>query len=253
IAHTCNERQFAMMLELATNTGNHPYPHIGRRGFLDGAIIASAIEDQFLLQWLQQETIPVVSVGRIISYPVIPYVDVDNRHGARMIVEHLINCGHRRIATITGPMNIIAGRERYVGYCDGLTAAGFPIQPELVIEGNFSEESGFIAMNMLLQLDPRPDAVFAASDMMALGALKALRASGLEVPNDVALAGFDDIPLAAAMTPALTTVRQPIGKLGQIAARLLLDQLLNPPAEPSVQHVILPTELVIRESCHKQH
>ncbi len=252
IAHTCNERQFAMMLELATSTGNHPYLHIGRRGFLDGAIIASAVEDQFLLQWLQQETIPVVSIGRIISHPGIPYVDVDNRHGARMIVEHLIHCGHHRIATITGPMNIIAGRERYVGYCDALTAAGISVQPELVIEGNFSEESGYIAMNMLLRLDPRPDAVFAASDMMALGALKAVRASGLEVPDDVALAGFDDIPLAAAMTPALTTVRQPIAKLGQIAACLLLDHLLNPPAEPSVQRVILPTELVIRESCHKQ-
>jgi LacI family transcriptional regulator len=88
--------------------------------------------------------------------------------------------------------------------------------------------------------------------MMALGALRALRAAGLTVPNDVALAGFDDIPLAAAMTPALTTVRQPSAKLGQTAACLLLDYLLNPPAEPTVQRVILPTELVIRESCHKQ-
>ncbi|WP_322816071.1 LacI family DNA-binding transcriptional regulator [Chloroflexus sp.] len=249
IAYVCNAREFSIMLGLVTNTTGNPYRHIGRRGFLDGAIVASAIEDEFLAQWLQQETLPVVSVGHISSHPVIPYVDVDNRHGARMMVDHLLRRGYRRIATITGPMNIVAGRDRYAGYCEGLAAAGLPVQPELVVEGNFSEQSGFAAMQMLLQLDPLPDAVFAASDMMALGAFKALRAADLVVPRDIALTGFDDIPLAAAMTPALTTVRQPINELGQTAARLLLDHLIIASSEPTPQRVILPTELIIRESC----
>ncbi len=248
IAQVCNERQFSIMLELATTTDN-PYRHIGRRGFLDGAIVASAVEDQFLLQWLQQETIPVVSVGRIMAHPAIPYVDVDNRYGARAAVEYLHYCGYRRIATITGPMNIVAGRDRYAGYTDALAAIGMPLITDLVVEGNFSEQSGFSAMQLLLQRDPRPDAVFVASDMMALGALKAIRAADLTVPADIALVGFDDIPLAAAMTPSLTTVRQPIGELGKIAARLLLDRLDANPADPAIPRVMLPVELVIRESC----
>ncbi|WP_322510447.1 LacI family DNA-binding transcriptional regulator [Chloroflexus sp.] len=249
IAHVCNERQFSIMLELATTTAGNPYRHLGRRGFLEGAIVASAVEDQFLLQWLAQETIPVVSVGRLNTHPSIPYVDVDNRHGARMLVEHLIERGYRRIATITGPMNIVAGRDRFAGYGDALHAAGLPVLPELVVEGDFSEQSGFSAMQTLLRLVPIPDVVFAASDMMALGAFKALRAAGLSVPGDIGLAGFDDIPLAAAMTPTLTTVRQPIGVLGQTAAQLLLDQLTTDPPAPATQRVILPTELVIRDSC----
>ncbi|WP_299754909.1 LacI family DNA-binding transcriptional regulator [uncultured Chloroflexus sp.] len=252
IAHVCNERQFSIMLDLATTTDGDPYRHLGRRGFLEGAIVASAVEDQFLLQWLAQETIPVVSVGRIMSQQAIPYVDVNNRHGARMLVEHLLGQGYRRIATITGPMNIVAGRDRFAGYSDALYAAGLPVMPELVVEGNFSEQSGFSAMQTLLRLVPIPDAVFAASDMMALGALKALRAAGLSVPGDIGLAGFDDIPLAAAMTPALTTVRQPIGELGQTAARLLLDRLVTAPLAPVAQRVMLPTELVIRDSCVRQ-
>ncbi len=249
IAQVCNERQFSIMLELATNPTGDPYRHIGRQGFLDGAIVASAIEDHFLSQWLAQESIPVVSVGRISTHPAIPYVDVDNRQGARMMIEHLLRCGYRRIATITGPMNIVAGRDRFAGYCDALDAAGLPLLPELIVEGNFSEQSGFSAMQSLLQRESRPDAVFAASDMMALGAFKALRAAGLSVPDDIGLGGFDDIPLAAAMTPTLTTVRQPINELGQTAARLLLDRITTTARDLAVERVILPTTLVIRESC----
>ncbi|WP_298818831.1 LacI family DNA-binding transcriptional regulator [Chloroflexus sp.] len=251
IAQICNERQFSIMLELATTTttDGNPYRLIGQRGFLDGAIVASAVEDEFLLQWLTRETIPVVVVGRITSHTSIPYVDVDNRYGAQKMIEHLLEQGYRRIATITGPMNIVAGRDRFAGYCDALTAAGLPVVHELVIEGNFSEQSGYNAMRTLLQCDPLPDAVFAASDMMALGALKAARAAGLDVPTDLALTGFDDIPLAAAMTPPLTTVRQPIGELGQSAARLLLDWISSAATQPAVQQVVLPTELIVRDSC----
>ncbi|MEF3274745.1 MAG: LacI family transcriptional regulator [Chloroflexus sp.] len=251
IAQVCNERQFSIVLELATSTAENPYRHIGRRGFLDGAIVASAVEDQFLLQWLAQETIPVVVVGRIMALPAIPYVDVDNRQGAQKLVEHLLNQGYQRIATITGPMNIVAGRDRFAGYCDALTAAGLPVLPELVYEGTFSEQSGYQAMQVLLQRTSLPDAVFAASDMMALGALKAARAAGLRIPADLALVGFDDIPLATAMTPPLTTVRQPIGELGQTAARLLLDRIHSDSFQLAVQRVVLPTELIIRDSCRR--
>jgi len=157
----------------------------------------------------------------------------------------LIRLGYKRIATITGPLSLIAGYDRYQGYLKALEESGYPLRPELVAEGNFTEESGFIAMQHLLT--HKPDAVFVASDMMAYGAMRALHAANQRIPDDVAIVGFDDIPNSAKTVPSLTTIRQPISELGRRAADVLINIVENGAKSP--QKVIMDTELVVRESC----
>jgi LacI family transcriptional regulator len=209
--------------------------------------VASTRVDDPLTGRLQRDRVPFVMAGR---HPneMVHYVDVDNVAGARMAVEHLIRLGHQRIATITGPLNMTAGMDRLKGYRQALAAHQLPVDEALILEGDFTEASGEAAARRLLSNSAT--AVFAASDVMAIGALKALREAGLQVPQDVALVGFDDVPLATAVEPELTTVRQPIERLGSMAADLLLNLLENPPDERAPAHrIILPCRLAIRGSC----
>jgi LacI family transcriptional regulator len=175
----------------------------------------------------------------------VSYVTVDDRASARGIVSHLLRVGHKRVATITGPQHMFDARDRLDGYLDALREFRLPQSPELIVEGDWSEESGAQGMRRLLAA--KPDAIFAANDSMALAALRVLRENGLRVPEDVALAGFDDIPAAAAADPPLTTVRQPIRRLGEVATQTLLQMIDDPDGPP--RRVILPTELVVRASC----
>ena len=142
-----------------------------------------------------------VLVGRLPAHADITTVDVDNVHGASMAVLHLAKLGYTRIATITGPANMVAALDRREGFLRGMRAMGIEIPAGYMQTGDWSEWSGTQAMERLLRLSPRPDAVFVASDNMAIGALKAMRSAGLRVPEDVALVGFDDIPLAATTEP----------------------------------------------------
>jgi LacI family transcriptional regulator len=210
-------------------------------------LVASAPLQDPIIPNLLHDRIPFVSVGR---YPDerVHYVDVDNVGGARMAVDHLIRLGRRRVATITGRLDMTHGQARLEGYHQALEARGIPVEDELVVEGDYTENSGVLGMQQLLPASP--NAVFVASDMMAIGALKAIREAGLRVPEDIALIGFDDILAASAIRPTLTTVRQPIERMGAMAVEMLLNMLEEPPEEGSpVQRIILPTELVIRESC----
>lgn len=176
---------------------------------------------------------------------VINYVDTNNVRGAQQAVEHLARLGRRRIATITGKLDLISGHDRLIGYRRGLESLGLPLDPKLEAEGDFTEGSGYLAMRRLLP--ERPDGVFIASDHMAIGALRALREAGISVPDDVAIVGFDDMPFATLATPQLTTIRQPVQRLGYLAVDGLIG-LLNETITPPYQ-VSLPTQLVIRESC----
>jgi LacI family transcriptional regulator len=246
---SCNSHQYQLMLSLFTVKADQreTYQRILCNGYLDGAIVASASLDDPLISHLLRDRIPFVSVGRHPDERVY-YVDVDNIGGARMAVEHLIRLGHRRIATITGPLTMIAGQDRLTGYRQALQARGIPVEEELIMEEDFTEASGTAGMQRLLSVSP--SAVFVASDMMAIGALKALRQADRQVPQDIALVGFDDIPVASAMEPALTTVRQPIERMGSMAVEVLLSVLETlPKGEDSVHRIILPTELVVRASC----
>ena len=174
------------------------------------------------------------------------YVDADNRGGAGKAVEHLVRRGRRRIATITGPLDMGVGLDRLEGYREGLAAAGLAADEDLVEPGDFTEEGGAAAMARLLaRPGPPVDAVFAASDLMAAGALRALRAAGRRVPEDVAVVGFEDSAVARYAQPPLTTVRQPIEEMGRQATRMLLAKIAG---ETGGMHLILDVDLVVRAS-----
>jgi LacI family transcriptional regulator len=216
-------------------------------GYLDGVIVASYSQEYQLIPNILHSGLPTVSIGRHPDKQV-HYVDCDNVGGARMATEHLIRLGHRRIATITGRLEMTAGQDRLEGYRQALFTHGIPVKEELIAQGDFTETSGLIAMQRLLRASPT--AVFAAGDMMAVGAWKTLCAVGMDIPRDVALVGFDDVSIASVIEPALTTVRQPIERMGAMAADLLVSLLQGALEEKTPPHkIILPTELVVRSSC----
>jgi DNA-binding LacI/PurR family transcriptional regulator len=212
-------------------------------GHVDGVMFASMHGADPLPGTLVRLGIPVVCSGRPIGEPSVPYVDVDHFGGVAAAVHYLVRAGRKRIATIAGPQDMVAGIDRLAGYRATLATAGLP---EQVAIGDFTRESGITAMRTLLAENPRLDAVFAASDMMAHGALLALKEAGRRVPADVAVIGFDDFEISRYSEPALTTVRQPIVESGRTMARQLLGLINREPGLPDA--VVLPTELVLRES-----
>lgn len=190
--------------------------------------------------------VPVVLINSVGS--VFDSIRVDNRGGARALVEHLYGLGHRRIAFVRGPASNEEAAERLLGYREALAAHRLPLDPALELAGDFDEDSGYLAGVRLATFAPRPDAIFAANDSMAIGCLSALRERGLRVPEDVALAGFDDIPIARYLTPALTSVRVSIAELGGRAMERLLNAIERG-AEGPRRHEVMATQLVVRASC----
>ena len=241
----CNAHKHQLMLLLFNDPAGEEemYQRVLRNGYVDGVIVASAPIGDPLVELMIRDGIPFVFVGRPLD-PNVLYVDVDNLGGARAAVEHLLRLGHRRIATIAGPANMTSGLDRLEGYRQALEAYHVPIDERLIVHGDYTESSGMLAMQRLLPA--APTAVFAASDIMAIGALKFLRQTNLRVPEDIALVSFDDIPAASAVEPRLTTVRQPISQLGALAVETLISLLQG--AQP-IQKIVLPTELIVRESC----
>jgi LacI family transcriptional regulator len=224
--------------------GNGSYGELIRSGRTDGLVISGPRSDDPELADLVRDGFPVVLQGSLPGLDA-PSVDVDNFAGARLAVEHLVALGHRRIACITNaPVVYTAAEERIAGYRLALAAAGLPIDPILIEEGGFDAPSGNRAMAAILRR-AMPDAVFVASDVVALGALAALRSFGLNVPRDVSVVAFDDIPLAAYVDPPLTTVRLPARELGIAAGMAILERIAGRPVE---RRSLLPTELIVRAS-----
>jgi DNA-binding LacI/PurR family transcriptional regulator len=217
-----------------------------RNRHADGAIFISLHGDDPLLSIVEQQRMPAVLSGRPLAKHAIPFVDSDNEGGARDAVQYLARLGRRRIVTIAGPSEMCAGIDRLNGFRQALPSGMRQNWRQLVAPGNFTEESGEAAMAKLLERVPDLDAVFAANDLMAAGALRVLKKSGRRVPDDVALVGFDDSIVARHTEPPLTTVRQDVPELGHQMARLLLAQLSDPDVVPDP--VVLDTELVVRES-----
>lgn len=209
---------------------------------VDGVMVLSSHADDPLPGELTAAGVPLVFGGRPATGGF--YVDADNRDGARQAVAHLVAAGRRRIATIAGPPDMSPGVDRLRGYRDALAAAGLDADDTLVATGDFSEDSGRAAMGTLLDRRPDLDAVFAASDPMALGAVRRLREHGARVPEDVAVVGFDDSETGRHTDPPLTSVHQPLGELGGRMAEMLLSRIAGDSPEP----VILPTRLVVRAS-----
>ncbi|WP_333741909.1 LacI family DNA-binding transcriptional regulator [Streptomyces sp. IBSBF 2806] len=217
-----------------------------RGGRVDGVLLMSVHAGDLLPDMLAEARVPTVMLGRRSGDEYVSYVDADNVGGARSAVSHLLSRGRTVIATVTGPLDMYAARCRLRGYQDALAMAGLNGKPSLVAESDFTQDGGRRAMARLLERHPEIDGVLAASDTTAAGALEALRAAGRRVPEDVAVIGFDDFPLAQRTEPRLTTVRQPLEEMGRAMIRLLLEDM----EEPSVayRHVILRTELAVRES-----
>lgn len=210
-------------------------------GHVDGVMLLSMHGADPLPMALTRMRVPVVSYGRPAMPLDLPYADNDNVGGAESAVRHLLGIGRRRIATIAGPQDMIGGQDRLLGYRNVLRGSD---RRSIVAVGDFTRESGAVAMRHLLEDDPALDAVFVANDVMAIGALDTLRQAGRRVPEDVAVVGFDDIEAARYTDPPLTTVRHPVPELVAAMVRLLLLRIAGEPAEP----VILPTELIIRDS-----
>jgi DNA-binding LacI/PurR family transcriptional regulator len=209
---------------------------------VDAVIFASAHGVDPLPERLADRGINVVCSGRPLGDSRLPYVDADHRQGVEMAIAHLNRAGRTRIATIAGPQDMVGGLERLAGYRTAISEVG---RPPMVAIGDFTRESGAEAMRRLLEANPRLDAVFVASDLMARGALAVLRQAGRRVPDDVAVVGFDDVEIAERADPLLTTVHQPVERLGE---RLAAQALRLAHAEPIDARVILPTRLVVRHS-----
>ncbi|MFD5855643.1 LacI family DNA-binding transcriptional regulator [Streptomyces chartreusis] len=212
---------------------------------VDGVLLVSVHSDDPLPAMLEEMGLPTVLAGRRDADERLSYVHADNAGGATEAVRHLLHGGRKKVATIAGPLDMDVGRSRLEGWRSAHQEAGLSAPETLVEVGDFSWESGSQAMRSLLERAPDLDAVFAASDLMAIGALEELRRQKRQVPGDVAVVGFEDSPHARWTNPPLTTVRQPVEELGSTMVRILAD-IAEPGAER--QQLMLPTELVVRES-----
>ncbi|MGW5875763.1 LacI family DNA-binding transcriptional regulator [Nocardiopsis terrae] len=249
VSSVLHERDLQLMLTTARGEAEHK--RVGEYlsgSHVDGALLVSLHRDDPLTARLAESGVPVVHGGRPYSeaQPAPFCVDIDNVNGARAATAHLLETGHRRVATITGPQDMNAGVERLRGYRESMAAAGREVDERLVVQGDFSVEGGAGAMARLLDRGGEPDAVFVASDMMAVGAVRVLRERGLAVPDDVALVGFDDTMMGRHTDPPLTTVHQPTVQMGQEMARLLVDVAIPRTAESEM--VLLQTHMVVRDS-----
>lgn len=217
-----------------------------RHGHVDGVILMSLHGEDPLPRALTEAGVPTVLSGRPRPGERLPYVDADNRGGAKAATSHLLSSGRSAVATITGPLDMTVGVDRFQGYADALAALGEPVRDDLVEQGDFGQESGARAIRALLERVPDLDGVFVGNDPMAIGALEALQALGRRVPDDVAVVGFDDIAAAASTAPPLTTVRQPLEEMTKAMAELLLGRMSG--FATADEFVVCPTELVRRSS-----
>ncbi|MCX8025096.1 MAG: LacI family transcriptional regulator [Thermanaerothrix sp.] len=216
---------------------------------VDGLIFVAAGDRSQSLEGLVRQGLPVVVVDRQLSHLDVDTVLADNLQGGLLATRHLIRLGHRRIGCITGPSHLTPSAQRVIGYRQALTEAGLAIEEDLIVRGDFSPRSGYLAARRLFSHPQPPTAIFACNDMMAIGALRALAELRLAVPDVVAVIGFDDIELASYASPPLTTIRQDKVALGQAAVRLLLERIAD--RELPARRVVIPTTLIERETTRR--
>lgn len=243
VSAALEQTELELILLLAnTPRGRERFERLLRSRRADGVMLMALRGDDPLGRLGEEVDLPVVFGGLPLIGEPTWYVDADNRGGARLAAEHFARTGRRRPVMITGQVDARAAVAREQGFADGLTLSGLPL---LGVEpGQFTEEGGAEAMERLLRAHPDLDAVFAASDAMAIGALRTLRERGLRVPEDVAVIGFNDLASARHTSPPLTTVHQPVRALGQEMARMLVSAIEGHRPSP----LILPTRLTVRES-----
>jgi len=246
VGHALDATDLQLVLLIA-----RPGEHAGRiarylkGGHVDGAIIASHHQGDELENAILAAHLPAVFIGRpAVEAESLVYVDVDNVAAARRATQRLVDAGRTRIATIAGPLDMSVGHDRLEGWRAALTDAHLTLAASA--DGDFTLTGGAIAMQRLLDDHPDLDAVFAASDLMAQGALRVLQSAGRSVPRDVSVIGFDDLGVAAATTPPLTTLRNPVEQMARTATNVLLDELEG--RGRATRPILYPAELVERAS-----
>jgi DNA-binding LacI/PurR family transcriptional regulator len=210
-----------------------------------GVIIVPTSRDSCIP--LLSRHIPVVMADRKVAGPATDSVTLDNIGGAYQATAHLIGLGHRRIGLVAAPLHVSVGLERRQGYEKALREHGIPLDESVIRTGNFKESGGYRAASELLDLDPRPTAIFAINNLMTMGTLQAIHERGLRIPEDISVIGFDDMPWLPLLVPPLTAVRQPVYQIGAEAARLLFRRMREGPQKP-VETIVLQPELIIRGS-----
>jgi len=252
ISDECKRHGFDLLVSAASSDEERLtiYQRIVRGKRADGCIITSTKKDDERIAYLIKEDIPFVAFGRANDEWDFPYVDVDGESGVRQGVRYLLDLGHRRIGFIGLPSELMCSQHRLAGYRSALEEQGIELEPNLIVEGKTTKEGGYYAMKRLLKLNPDLTAVMVSSDLMALGAMEAVREAGLSVGKDISVVGFDDIQMAASYQPPLTTIRQPTYRIGVMLSRMLI-QLING-EELDERRVILQPELIVRESCGRR-
>jgi LacI family transcriptional regulator len=232
------------------NTKESVYINKLTQGVSDGLLLLLPLDPGAYLETLHQRQFPYVVIDHQGFDDFSPTVAATNWQGAFEATRYLIELGHTRIGHITGRMDVSSALERLQGYQAALASSNIAFTPELVANGYFEQQEGYVAAQTLLNLPQPPTAIFAANDASAIGAVEAIRSHGLSIPEDVSVVGFDDIPQAASLYPALTTVRQPLSDMGRAATRLLL-KYIEDPTLPN-ERIVLPTELIVRASCSEK-
>ncbi len=213
---------------------------------VDGIVLVAAATSGDSMRALLERGLPLVVVDRELANPAHDCVMTDHEAGGYAAAEHLAQLGHKRIACIAGPTDVSPSAGRVAGYRAALRAAGIGVDASLVVRGDFRDHSGYVAAQKLLRRNIAPTAIFACNDLMAIGAMAAVRDAGLSVPEDVSVVGFDDIHIAGYINPPLTTIAQPMAELGRIAAELLLQRLADRTLPP--RRVMLRNRLIVRRT-----
>lgn len=218
-------------------------------GAADGLmLIVPFISDDYT-KALREQNFPFVLIDQSDTTGKSSIVNATNWQGAYDATKYLIELGHERIGFITGLMELTSAVDRLAGYKAALADHHIPLQDEWIVQGDFWERGGYLATQTLLDLPTPPTAIFASNDLLAFGAMDAVRQHGLSIPDDISLVGFDDIPQASLVYPTLTTVRQPLDKMGRLAVKMLLEHISSPEYSPYT--ATLATELIIRDSCRE--
>ena len=245
---------FFMLCSTERNPADEPeYLRLLTERQVDGILFArpSTEEDSRHIVSLIQQGVPLVTTAYWLPGEKLTVVDVDNVDGGLQATECLIELGHREIGMITGPAGWKSVNERTGGYKLALEKAGISFDVSLIEHGDWSYQSGYVAMGRLLAKAPQITALFAQNDQIAIGAMRGLREAGRRIPDDVALVGYDDIPAAAYCHPPLTTIRQPMQQVGEVATQLLIEYINDSTAER--EEVLLKTELIRRGTCGSRH
>jgi DNA-binding LacI/PurR family transcriptional regulator len=245
MSEACGSRGYVMMLCLATGAMEQDFLRLVRGRLYDGVIVQGGDVDDPVLPSLIKTGVPFVHYGRHPYLQHMSWVDSDNADAGRQAASHFLALGHQRIATITGPLQEACAVDRRDGYKQALLEAGIPVAQELIVEADWLETGGYAAMQRLLALPRRPTAVFAANDQMAFGAMRAIREAGLAAPEDVALAGFDNLPTPHGLVP-LTTLTASVPDMCMAAVNMLIDRLEGGDSAP--RHLWFPCTLLVRQS-----